>query len=215
MEFIAGGCVGMSQVIVGHPFDTTKVLVQNKIKPSFHVKSLYRGWNYPLYSSLLCNSSVFAIKDKTYKYTKNYWLSGTISGVYQGIILYIFDLYKIGKQVKRNICIRDIYKNNGKYVSIGNEAIALSIHFGVYHTLREKEYNILLSGGIAGITNWGMIYPLDTIKNRQIGKNISFIKAYKLGSLYKGYSICITRAFLVNAINFFVYENVYNYLCNK
>jgi len=215
MDFIAGSCVGISQVIFGHPFDTTKVLLQNTMKPTYTIQSLYRGWGYPCISSILCNSSVFAIKNTTFSYTNNYWISGAISGMYQGSILYIFDLYKIGKQLQRPLQFIDIYKNYGKYVSIGNEMIALSIHFGIYHTLREKEYSILLSGGIAGVSNWGFVYPLDTIKNRQIGKNIPFMKAYNMGSLYKGFSVCITRAFLVNAMNFFVYEKVYNYLANK
>lgn len=215
MEFIAGTCAGISQIVFGHPFDTTKILLQNNIKPSFHIPNLYRGWKFPFMSSILCNSSVFAIKEKTFSYTNNYWISGAVSGIYQGSILYIFDLYKIGKQIQRPLTLVDIYRNHGKYVSVGSEMIALSIYFGIYHTLREKEYNIMLSGGIAGMTNWGLIYPLDTLKNRQIGKNISFMEAYNMGSLYKGYSICITRAFLVNAINFFVYENVFMYLDDK
>ena len=51
-EFIAGAVSGFGQTLVGHPFDTVKVRLQNnvsltKLKPQHY----YRGVGYPLFSS--------------------------------------------------------------------------------------------------------------------------------------------------------------------
>ena len=49
-----GGCVaGICQTIVGHPFDTAKVLIQNKMNwKNLSPKEYFRGWKYPLFSGI-------------------------------------------------------------------------------------------------------------------------------------------------------------------
>ena len=44
--------IGLTEVSIGHPFDTAKVLIQNKkrwigLPPSHY----YRGWKFPLFCS--------------------------------------------------------------------------------------------------------------------------------------------------------------------
>ena len=49
-DFFSGGCVGLAQVAVGHPFDTAKVLIQNKTPLSgLSISNFYRGWRFPLF----------------------------------------------------------------------------------------------------------------------------------------------------------------------
>ena len=44
-DIIAASCIGIGQVLVGHPFDTTKVLIQNKQKWfGLPLKRYYKGW---------------------------------------------------------------------------------------------------------------------------------------------------------------------------
>ena len=137
-------------------------------------------------------------------------------GINQGLIGIPFDTIKVWMQNNHRIFGRPLtHYYRGIVPDMTNAIITNSIVFPIHSYSLPYTHNSFLSGGIAGIANWGLIYPLDTLKNRQIGKNISFMKAYNMGSLYKGYSICITRAFLVNAINFFVYENVFMYLDDK
>ena len=50
---ITGTAMGVSQIIVGHPFDTIKVLMQNKQKWfGLPIKNYYNGWRYPLFFKL-------------------------------------------------------------------------------------------------------------------------------------------------------------------
>lgn len=44
-DFIAAACVGVTQVSIGHPFDTTKILMQNNRKWfGLPLRNYYRGW---------------------------------------------------------------------------------------------------------------------------------------------------------------------------
>ena len=99
-------------------------------------------------------------------------------------------------------------QTKGYPITVLREMVALSSYFYTFYGLKDKHVNILLAGGIAGLMNWTVSYPLDVMRNRQIGMNISLSEAYKMGDFWKGYSICATRAILVNSIGFWVYETM-------
>ena len=81
-DIIASGCLGITQVGVGHPFDTTKVLIQNNKKwVGLPLRYYYRGWQFPLISSTLFNCTVFPTYERSLKYTNNSFLSGIYSGI--------------------------------------------------------------------------------------------------------------------------------------
>ncbi len=61
---------------------------------------------------------------------------------------------------------------------------------------------------MAGLCNWTVTYPIDVIKSRQMASNISISQAFRMGNLWKGFSICAARAVIVNAIDFWIYETV-------
>lgn len=86
---------------------------------------------------------------------------------------------------------------------------------------------VLFAGGISGIATWASIYPLDVIKTRvqaQVAetarpgetraKRIGAWEVYKQirregrGLLFRGLPVCCFRAFLVNAVQWGVYETV-------
>ena len=79
------------------------------------------------------------------------------------------------------------------------------IYFSTYNYLRNKEINILTSGGIAGLTNWTLTYPIDVIRNRVYAQKINMRDAYSQGNMWKGYSLCASRAVIVNAVGYWVY----------
>ena len=83
--------------------------------------------------------------------------------------------------------------------------MALSIYFGVYYDLKNK-ISDFHAGGIAGICNWLLTYPLDIIKTRQMTYYLNFKEAWKMGNLTKGLNVCLVRAYLVNAVGFQSYE---------
>ena len=54
-EFIAGSLSGLSQNIIGHPFDTIKVLIQNNKWNKNRIPYLYKGFFYPTALSIIIN----------------------------------------------------------------------------------------------------------------------------------------------------------------
>ena len=55
-DFLAALGVGISQIVIGHPFDTAKVLIQNKKRwLGLPIKDYYRGFRFPLISVTLFN----------------------------------------------------------------------------------------------------------------------------------------------------------------
>ena len=212
-DIMAGASVGLSQVGVGHPFDTAKVLIQNK-RPwiGLPISSYYKGWKFPLVSAMVFNCTVFPIYERTIEYTNNSFVSGFISGTIVTPLVYLFDIGKIKLQTSQKLRLNHFWTTQGKLATFNRETIAMSVYFGTYFNLKNKNYNPLLAGALAGLSNWTITYPLDVIKNRQIAQNISMMDAIKQKNLWKGFSLCATRACIVNAVNFWVYETVKKFL---
>ena len=212
-EFIAGAVSGFGQTLVGHPFDTVKVRLQNnvsltKLKPQHY----YRGVGYPLFSSSLINSIIFGTYYNTIEYTNSKLLSGFLSGLAGAPIVYLFDVYKTKRQMNYSINLKTFINSKGYYAALSRESLAFSSYFISYDYLKEKTNNTFLSGSIAGLLNWTTTYPLDVIRNRQMATNISFMEAYNKGNLWKGFNICAVRALIVNALGFYLYEECYKKL---
>ena len=213
-EIISGFAGGITQTIVGHPLDTIKVLIQNKhsIK-NLGIRDVYKGWRYPMVMSTLFNASLFPINQEIYNYSNNYYISGFISGAIVSPIVYIFDVGKIKQQTNQKIRLSDFYKTKGLFSTALRESIAISLYFGPYYYCK-NEYNMdsFFAGGIAGITNWTLTYPIDVIRSRQIAQNILFKDAINQKKLWKGFSVCLLRAVVVNASVFKVYDITNKYL---
>ena len=208
-DFIAGLCVGVSEVSFGHPFDTAKVLLQNN-RPwcGLSLSKYYRGWKFPLAASSIFNFMVFPVYERTLPFTQNSIVSGALAGFVVAPIIFGFEVCKIHQQTNQKLKLLDFYKSRGIYASYTREIMAMATYFGTYNYCRKKEYHPLISGGFAGLANWTLTYPIDVIKSRQIAQQISIKEAIVMGNLWKGYSICAVRAVLVNGISFWVYETV-------
>lgn len=213
-EIIPGFAGGIAQTVVGHPLDTIKVLIQNKYPlKNLKIRDVYRGWRYPMVMSTLFNSVVFPINQEINKYTDNHYISGFISGMIVSPIAYTFDVGKIKQQTNQKIQLSDFYKTRGLFSTTLRESLGISLYFGPYHYCK-NEYNMdsFFAGGIAGLTNWTLTYPIDVIRSRQIAQNISFKEAFHQKNLLGGYSICLMRAAIVNASTFKVYDITKRYL---
>ena len=90
-EFVGAIGVGLNQTIVGLPFDTVKVWMQNKYpiwnKP---FKAYYRGWKPELFNSLISNNIVFPVHAYTLPYTKNSFISGFLGGAIASPAIFSF-----------------------------------------------------------------------------------------------------------------------------
>lgn len=205
-DVAAGVASGVAQTIVGHPLDTVKVLIQNG--HPWRMKTLpmyYRGASFPFISSVLFNATVFPVYERTISITGSSYLSGMLSGMVVSPIMYTFDVGKIKLQTNQPLTVSDFYRTKGFPVTFGRESISMTIYFSTYYWFR-KRYHPLIAGGLAGLFNWTVTYPLDIIRSRQIAQNISCLEAYGQGTLWRGYIPCAVRAVLVNAACFYVYE---------
>lgn len=210
-EFIAGSFSGFAQTLVGHPFDTLKVLRQNNKSynlRSFPLKHYFRGLLYPMGFSVLINSCCFSLYESLYLQTNNHFLSGSIAGGLISPIVHLQGLGKIQRQVGKKITISSFKTTHGMLSSFYREFFAFGIYFGSYHYLRDKNYDIITSGGIAGLANWTLTYPIDVVRNRVYAQKISMKEAFAQGNMWKGYGLCASRAILVNAVGFWVYEKM-------
>ena len=214
-DFVAASCVGLAQIGVGHPFDTSLTLIQNKRKWwGLPIKSYYRGWKFPMTSSIVFNATVFPVVERTQQYTGSVFLSGLLAGVCVAPFMYCFEYGKIRKQTQQPVTINGLLNNSGRLAMLSREMVAMSSYFGMYNYMRDNNYHVLLSGGMAGLANWTLTYPIEVVKNRQLAQNISIRQALSQRNIWKGYPICATRAVLVNAVNFWTYETVKNLLEN-
>ena len=206
-DFIAGGIVGIAQIIIGHPLDTIKVLIQNKQKwKNLPIKNYYKGSKYPFISSFIFNATVFPIYERTLDYTNSHFLSGVLGGIIISPVMQIFDLAKVKNQTNKKLNINILLKNKGIYMTFLRETTAVGIYFGSYNYFKSEKYSPFIAGGYAGICNWAFTYPIDVIRSRQLSQNISVLEAYKYGNLWKGFTPCMLRAFLVNSTSFYIYE---------
>lgn len=204
-EFLSGAISGTVQTIVGHPFDTIKTRIQNQNKISFCIRNLYRGVTYPLLSSAIINAGIFGITETCYHHTNNYFVSGFISGVLMTPVITPFELLKVQKQ---NRYTGNINIFRGIIPTVIRESIGASVYFGTYFIFR-NEYNILLSGGLAGFFSWLLTYPIDSVKTRiQSSDTMTIKEAINKGNLWRGFGTCSVRCIIVNALGFYVYERV-------
>lgn len=203
-EILAGAFSGLAQNIVGHPFDTAKVYVQNnKCLKSLKPLQYYRGFIYPTVFSIGSNGLVFPINKYINDKTDNKFVSGFITGLIITPLCYGFDLFKVKKQIPGEFS----KKMYGLGSTAGRESVGFSFWLGSYFTMTEEyDYDPFISGGLAGLLAWTFSYPIDVIKNRQMAKNIDFKSALKEGKLWRGYGLCATRAVVVNSVGFKAYD---------
>lgn len=203
-EYMKGTLVGISQTIIGHPFDTLKTLSQANKKISVNYSILFRGIQFPLFVSAFSNSICFGSYNYFYNQTNNTIMSGFYSGIVTSFVLNPFDVFKIKRQIAQPISIKQSF--NGFHLMLVRESISTSIYFSSYFTLLNKyNYHPFIAGGTAGTLSWLFTYPIDTIKTRVQG-GISFKQAIRQSSFFKGLGYCLIRGFICNGASFTIYD---------
>jgi len=201
-DIFAGACAGIAQVAVGHPLDTIKVHLQNKYPlPKF--KLLYRGYRYPLVYALAYNSLIFPIVTRS---SLPEYQSGFLAGMAVTPLAFFFDLCKVKRQTQQPIGTHLLW-HRGFRMAFLRETIAMSAYFSSYYELK-NHIKPLYAGGLAGLINWTLTYPIDVIRNRQFAQNCVIREAIRQRNFWRGYSFCALRAVLVNTAIFATYEFV-------
>jgi solute carrier family 25 carnitine/acylcarnitine transporter 20/29 len=218
-EYVLGNIFGITQVLIGHPFDTLKTNLQNSKDIKIFIKNpiqLYRGITYPLIMNSIGTSFLFGNYDYFYKQTNNRLISGMLTGTISAIILTPFDYRKIRLQTNsiqstpsvQSLGLLEIFKKyyKGFGYTLSREITAIPIYFYSYHYLIEYT-NPFIAGGIAGVNSWLFTYPIDTLKSRkQLYQNKTLKEMIKMGSLFNGLTITLIRAFIVNSSSFYLYD---------
>jgi len=202
MDLFAGFISGIAQTIVGHPFNTIKTWKQVMHIELYNLKSLYRGVSFPLLSSGIINSVSF----KTYEYykSKNEPIKGSIlAGSVFGITSYPFELYKLRKQIGVGVMPKV-----GMITILLRDIPASIFYYPVYDYMRQHNWPILLSGGIAGCGAWLISYPMDVLHTHVIKNNnlITTMRELKWNNYTRGLTFALYRGFIVNAIGYLFYE---------
>ena len=211
-DFLAGCTSGVMQSIIGHPFDTIKVLQQTQRPFHTNIFHYYKGVTYPTSFNILSNGLVFDLHSRFQKRIGNHYVAGGLSGLIVGPIVYYFDVGKIHHQLSPNmrISLSQFKKINELGTTVLRESIATSFYMGIYFNNQER-YGAFASGGVAGLTSWLVTYPLDVIKTRLMSNEYnSFSDALKKGNLWRGFTACAIRAVLVNSVGFWSYDRVMN-----
>lgn len=218
-SFISGCISGFAQTLVGHPFDTLKVWSQNNQKVKVNIKQLYSGLKYPFYTSGVINSLAFGIYTNIYNKTNNNFISGVCGGVISGMVGAPTEYFKIQEQTNNTNMFKILKNASLKDLRIGQaglrEGLAYGIYFPTYFYTKDK-LGILTSGGLAGSISWLIVYPIDTIKTRlQSGKYKTIKEAMTSGKIFSGLTPCLTRAFIVNSVGWYVYEYCSKFIKKK
>lgn len=138
-------------------------------------------------------------------------------------------------------CIREVWKTHGLrgmyrggFISLSRDIPGNAAYFATYEGVRKlltqdgqtrpSVAGLIISGGCAGVTYWSTIYPLDTVRTCIQVQDIinprfsgfwdcsrTIWAEEGIRGFYKGYVLCLFRAFPISAVNFLIYEAVLNF----
>lgn len=226
-DYIIGNIIGISQTLIGYPFDTLKTNIQNRqsIRPFLHSPTkLYTGARYPLVMAMFGNTFLFGNYASLLEYTNNNKpLAACLTGITGAFMITPFDYLKIQRQTITNpqlsmqksmqlsISLTNIYRGLG--FTVLRESIAIPAYFLTFDYMHnEYHFPAFISGALAGVNSWLFTYPIDTLKTRrQLFTDKSIHQLIKMGKLYNGLGITLLRAVIVNGVNFELYSRLKKY----
>ena len=107
MEVFPAFCAGVAQTVVGHPFDTLKVMMQNnRTWRGMSARSFYRGAGPPLAGSVLFNVTVFTSYQWMHERWPNRWTSGAFAGAVVTPVVFLVDNAKVLLQTNQRLSVR-------------------------------------------------------------------------------------------------------------
>jgi solute carrier family 25 carnitine/acylcarnitine transporter 20/29 len=205
-EYLYGGLSGMFGIVVSHPVDTIKSIIQSGNKVSrndLSITRLYKGIIPPLIGVGFEKAIVFGtqhyiekyFQDNKYNNRLGYFLSGMGSGFVASAIVTPYERFKIlyqtnEKNIMKNMSLRSLYR--GFSATLTRETPGFAIYFSVYKNI-EYEFYVkkgqvipsqisFLSGGLSGAIAWVFIYPQDLIKTKMqasLSSKKSFIEIFR------------------------------------
>lgn len=206
--FLSGCFAGFASNLVGHPLDTIKTNLQCNKKIDIKEIIKFRGIVQSSKASILTNSLSFGTNKYLSQYCNNNFVSGSIVGFLNAILINPTEYKKIRRQLNLPID-KNIYR--GLSSCICREVIGWSAYFGMYEYLKTNQsFNTVLSGSITGAVSWIITYPIDIIKTKyQSNSKLTYIQIINrtpYHQLFNGMLACVVRSIIINGIVFPVYE---------
>lgn len=220
ISILSGSISGLTQVLVGYPFDTFKIKAQTQHQNIITLKNVFNGVRFPLLTILPITTIQFSLEEKLKNNIDNRYVTGAITGISTSPLVSITDLLRIRKQ--QNLTIPLDFKR-GQLFTLLRETISLSIYFGTYNTIKtnleKHNFNnissITIAGGICGSLSWTITYPIDIIKSRiQSYTSNTFLEAIKKKRLWDGLLVCNARSIIINSLGWLVYEKSKQFIYN-
>ena len=234
-KFIAGSIAGITSTVVGYPIDTIKVNLQTKNNENImniikkqKFTNLFRGIKYPVMAEFINNGLIFGSYSNFRKIYEKYGYIGdknillsSISGTFlSSLVISPMELIKIKHQLRIKKLHNRIY--TGFSATLLRDIPFNLFYFYSYEYSKKhffKKYNettsYLLSGGLAGLFAWSIVYPTDVVKtliqSNEHKSNImqtacNIYQKNKFKGFYKGYVPTLFRSIPVNAVAFCTYE---------
>jgi len=170
-----------------------------------------------------------------------YFLGGMIAGVYSTVIMAPGERIKCllqtaepGKYKGMGDCAKQLYRQGGitnvykgTVLTLMRDVPASGCYFGIYELLKDQltpagstqmsTGAVLLAGGMAGMANWAVGIPPDTLKTRfqtdTTGQYKGVLDVYRsviaeggFKTMFRGFSAVMIRAFPANAACFLAME---------
>lgn len=134
-------------------------------------------------------------------------------------------------------CVKHLYRTNGFFhgyaACLSHQLTFYSAYFLVYELCKKQfaeyhqkngkpyeqnAFSLLMSGGMAGMFAWALVYPTDTMQSIvRHDRSMNMRKAFQMYSLrdfYRGFTPTVIRSFPVNAVTFYAYELAFH-LCKS
>jgi hypothetical protein len=206
MELLHGFFAGIGQSIIAHPLDTYKTWLQVQRIEAISIRGVYRGYAYPtLFSSLI---SGLAFKAYEYGKKSNPEYGKLIGGVYSGVTTGLLASWVEYKKISAQLVSSNKFNIECIVTMLLREIPACVCYYPIYEYLKEKKYNTMIAGGIAGVTCWTSSYWADVLNTRVMsGSSLKYLIAtLSIRDYFRGIVVCIPRAFIINATGYYFYE---------
>jgi len=180
-QAVLSGCAGgLGSTLVGHPLETIKANLQMGKSWRMPIGALWKGLAAPLMGNVPFWGSYIVGYRIGERYIKGdsdklalQLAAGAFGGTFSCIVLTPVDAIKVVAQVEQistAAAFRKLLKERQLYraliPTVGRMAPSTAFFFLTYSTMSELGYSPFVCGGMAGVVEWTMILPVDTIKTR-------------------------------------------------
>jgi hypothetical protein len=213
----AGGArlaAGVLRTLIGHPFDTIKVLQQTGA-PILGLRDLYRGAHVPLATGAVVSAGIVtchsAMADALERFQgpqgpqesqeRRAWthaLAGLLTGLLTGAVIWPIDAAKVRAQAGATAAVA----RGMRGIAVAREGLAGACFFGVNQALCGAGWAPAAAAAAAGVCSTVASHPLDVVRTR-LSCGLSARAAGTIAaSCSSGLPLALAKAAVTNAAQY-------------